>query len=250
MITTTEVRPAATAGSVGPACVAAGPAALDAVSLMRLLQLASPALPVGAYAWSEGMEQAVEAGDVHDLACAKAWILGLLAHGPARLDVPMLGRMRDAFVDGDDARARRLSIRLLASRETLELRATDRALGCALARVLADLGVENAQPWVRGDDSSFAALFALASQRFNIPAHSAACALLWTWCENMVAAAIKLVPLGQRAGQGLLFEAGTAIPGLATAGLALDDEDIAGGAPGLALASARHELQRTRLFRS
>jgi len=228
----------------------AGDGALDPGSLMRLLQLSSPTLPVGAYAYSEGLEQAVEAGEVHDLDSSRDWIMGLLAHGLARLDVPMLGRMHAAFAAGDAGRARTLSVRLLAARETMELRATDRALGRALARVLLDLGEAQAGDWLRGRDSSFAALFALASVRFVIPAQSAACALMWSWSENMVAAAIKLVPLGQRAGQGLLFEAGSAIPALSAMGLALDDEDIAGGAPGLAMASARHELQRTRLFRS
>ena len=93
-------------------------------------------------------------------------------------------------------------------------------------------------------------MFALASVRWHLGATHSAIALMWSWSENMVASAIKLVPLGHSAGQRVLFEVGTLLPGLCAMGFALRDDDIAGGAPGLALASASHETQRTRLFRS
>lgn len=251
MITTTDPpRVNANAGAAAISAPMAAAHALEPVALMRVLQLASPSLPVGAYAYSEGLEQAVEAGLVDGPDSARSWILGLLEHSVTRLDVPMLVRMHGALAAGEDERAAQLSARLLAARETSELRATDRDLGQALARVLCDLGVTRAHAWRRARHGSFAALFALACVHFAVPVRTAACALTWSWCENMVAAAIKLIPLGQRAGQRLLFEAGALIPALCDAGLALDEDDIAGGAPGLAVASARHEVQRTRLFRS
>ena len=220
------------------------------VMLPRLLQLARPMLPVGAYAYSEGLEYAVEAGWVHDEDSARGWILGLLEHCLARLDVPMFARAHAAWSAGDDARARETSVWLLACRETAELRTADRNLGQALARVLAQLGDEDARAWLRDPDASFALLFARAAVRWRVPVQAAAGALLWSWCENMSAAAMKLVPLGQSAGQRLVFYAGSRIPGLCATGIGLGDEEMFAGAPGLAIASARHEQQHTRLFRS
>lgn len=221
-----------------------------AAVLPRLLQLASPMLPVGAYAYSEGLEYAVQAGWVHDEASARDWIIGLLEHSLARLDVPMFARAYAAWFDADEHRARAVSAWLLACRETAELRAADRHQGQALARVLAHLGDDGAHGWMRDADASFAALFARAAVRWQIPVQPAATALLWSWCENISAAAMKLVPLGQSAGQRLLFEAGSRIPALCAAGVTLQDDAVGGGAPGLAIASARHEQQHTRLFRS
>ncbi len=233
--------------AAAPVAAAGG---VSGLALARLLQLASPSLPVGAYAYSEGLEQAVDWGWVHDEDSAGRWVGGLLEHGLARLDVPLLGRLHAAWSAGDTARVRDLSAWLIACRETSELRLTDRQLGQSLARVLAGLGVDDAEAWRRDDDASFAALFALAAVRFGVPLHDAAAALMWCWCEHVVAAAVKLVPLGQSAGQRLLFDAGARIPALAVRGLTLDDDDIDGAAPGLAVASAAHEVLHTRLFRS
>jgi len=246
--------PAPAESLAAPATVAGPPAPAPGdgpgLPLLRLLQLASPSLPVGAYAYSEGLEQAVAWGWVHDEASTGGWVTGLLEHGLARLDVPLMARLHAAWASEDAGRARELSAWLIACRETAELRLTDRQLGQSLARVLAGLGVVEAEAWRRDDDASFAAMFALAAVRFQVPLADAAAALLWCWCEHVVAAAVKLVPLGQSAGQRLLFAAGGRIPALAAQGLALPDEDIAGAAPGLAIASAAHEVLHTRLFRS
>jgi urease accessory protein len=218
--------------------------------LPRLLQLASPMLPVGAYAYSEGLEYAVQEGWVHDEHSARDWILGLLQHCMARLDVPLFARAYAGWLVGDETRVRAASAWLLACREAAELRTADRNLGQALARVLVQLGDDGARAWMRDADASFAAMFARAAVSWRIPVQAAAGALLWSWCENATAAAMKLVPLGQSSGQRLLFEAGALIPVLCAAGVSLDDDAIGGGAPGLAIASARHEQQRTRVFRS
>jgi urease accessory protein len=222
----------------------------DALQLTRLLQLASPALPVGAFAWSEGLEFAVHTGWVNDESSARQWILGVLANCVARLDVPMFQCLHRAWRNDDEVAVREHSRWLLACRESAELRAGDRQLGQALARVLVELGETRARAWCRDKDVSFAAMFALASARWHIQARHAAIAMMWSWCENMVASSIKLVPLGHSAGQRLLYEAGALLPELCVAGFALERDCIAGGAPGLALASAAHETQRTRLFRS
>ena len=223
---------------------------MSVAPLPRLLQLASPALPVGAYAWSEGLEYAVAAGWVHDEDSAGAWILGLLRHGFGRLDVPLFGQLHTAWDEGREERAASRSRWLLANRETAELRRADRSLGQALARVLDGLGVAGAGSWRKAPHCTFAAMFALASARWGIRRLDGAIALAWSWAENQVGAAIKLVPLGQSSGQRLLHQTGALLPDLCEAGLGLGDDAIGAAAPGLALASCAHETQHTRLFRS
>ena len=234
------------------AAITTSPAAM--LATVRLLQLASPALPIGAYAYSEGLEAAVESGRIADEADTAAWIGGLLEHAFARLDLPLFGGLHRAFEGGDRAAAVALSARLVASRETAELRAADRHLGQALARLLADLGVEAAAGWVRRPERTHAALVALGCVHFRVDAPSGACALAFGWAENLVGAALKLVPLGQTAGQRVLLGIGARIPGVCAAALALDPArdagEIGAAATGLALASCAHETQATRLFRS
>ena len=219
-------------------------------SLSRLLQIASPALPVGAYAYSEGLEYAVEAGWVDGEPGLLAWVEGRLRHGFGRLDVPLYGQLHAAWSRGDEAHAAARSEWLLANREAAELRYSDRAMGQALARVLAGLGMQSAVPWTKAPGCTFAAMFALACSRWGICPPDGAGGLAWSWAESQVAAGIRLIPLGQSAGQRVLFRLGSAIPPVCEAGLRLDDDEIGGSAFGLALASCGHEVQRTRLFRS
>lgn len=219
-------------------------------ALLRLLQLASPALPVGAFAYSQGLEYAVHAGSVRDEAGAGDWILGLLAHSLSALDVPVLARLYSAWQADDPAAVRRWSDFLLASRESKELLAQERQMGAALARLLTDLDIPEAAASVAETSECFATMFALAAVRWRIPLEDALLGYLWSWCEGQVAAAVKLVPLGQTAGQRILSRAVAAIPKAAARGLALADDDIGGSAPGLAIAGSRHETQYSRLFRS
>ncbi|MGA7802097.1 MAG: urease accessory UreF family protein [Gammaproteobacteria bacterium] len=222
----------------------------EGAALLRLLQLASPTLPVGAYAYSQGLESAVDAAWVADEAAAREWILGLLDHNLADLDIPLLVRLYTAWQEKEEAAVARWTRFLWASRESAELRAEDRALGVALARLLADLGVDAARPWAAADATTYATLFALAAVSWNIALADAAAGYLWSWCENQVAAAIKLVPLGQTAGQRILCRCAERIPAVVEHGLGLADADIGSAVPGLAIASARHETQYSRLFRS
>jgi urease accessory protein len=219
-------------------------------ALLRLLQLASPALPVGAFAYSQGLEYAIHAGWVRDEAGARDWILGLLAHTLSALDAPVLARLYHAWQAEDPAAVRRWSDFLRASRESKELLAQERQMGTALARLLTDLDIPEADASVDETSACFAAMFALAAVRWRIPMNDTVFGYLWTWCENQVAAAVKLVPLGQTAGQRILSRAVAAIPEAAARGLALADDDIGGSAPGLAIAGSRHETQYSRLFRS
>jgi urease accessory protein len=225
-------------------------ATADPLALLRLLQLASPALPVGAFNFSQGLEYAVDKGWVHDGDSAAAWIHGLARHGMAMLDVPLLLRMHAAWARNDVAGARLLSAELVASRETRELRAEERHMGQALAKVLVEFGFGPAREWLRDASTSYAAMFALAASESRASAIDAAAAYLWAWAENQVIGAVKLVPLGQTEGQRVLESLRRGIPSFIAAAAVMEDEDIGGATPLAMMASCWHETQYTRLFRS
>jgi urease accessory protein len=222
----------------------------EPLALLRLLQLVSPTLPVGAFNFSQGLEQAIELQWIRDEATASAWIAGCARHGMATLDLPMLARLHGAFAHADEHTAQRLSAELIASRETAELRAEERHLGQSLAKVLNSLGFTDAESWIRNPGCSFAAMFALAATRSGIDAELAAYGYLWTWTENQMLCAVKLIPLGQTAGQRLLESVRLQMPQIVTSALAVDDDEIGAATPLMAMASAWHETQYTRLFRS
>lgn len=216
---------------------------------LHLWRLISPALPIGAYAYSQGLESAVESGWVRDESEARDWILGQLRHSLSALDVPVLARLHRAWEDDDPAAARRWCRFVQASRESAELLAQERQLGGALQRLLTDLGVMRACTEATEPVSQLR-MFALAAVHWSIPLREAAAGYLWSWCEAQVAAAIKLVPLGQTAGQRILTDCIAAIPGAVDTGLALEEDAMGAAAPGVGLAAARHETQYSRLFRS
>ena len=220
------------------------------LSLLRLCQLVSPALPVGAYNFSQGLEYAVEAGWVHDEVSTVEWVRGIAEHAIGTLDLPILLRLHAAWTHGDEAKARYWSQYLVASRETNELRAEERHLGRSLAKVLVSLEMNEAAAWIRDESASYACLFALAASRWSIDAHTCAQGYVWAWCENQVLAAVKLLPLGQSAGQRALNELLPVLPGLVQRAEHLHDEDMGVATPLHGMASAWHETQYTRLFRS
>ncbi len=220
------------------------------LSQLRLWQLISPSLPVGAYAYSGGLEAAIEAGWVSEKEQAAAWIGSLLQHGLGQLDVPVFKRLYDSRHAQDSQQFHYWNHYLLASRESAELQQEDKHLGRALFRLLNDLDVD-LLPFCHADqDYSYVAMFACACSAWQISLQDALHGILWSWCENQVAAAIKLVPLGQTAGQQLLSGLQKQIPDCVHAGLSLADDDIGFTLPGLGIASAQHEAQYSRLFRS
>ncbi|TVP85182.1 MAG: urease accessory protein UreF [Thioalkalivibrio sp.] len=216
----------------------------------RLWQLISPTLPVGAYSYSTGLEYAVEAGWVSDADTARDWISAQLLHLHARVDLPALMRLYAAWEADDVAVVERWNGWLRASRETAELRAEDLSQGRALARLLTDLDLPRAAAWARRDDACWATPFALAAVVWRIPLDEVLDGYLWSWCENQVAAALKLVPLGQTEGQRLLVHLSDCLSGAVELARGLEDEDLGGSLPGVSLASMLHETQYSRLFRS
>jgi len=204
------------------------------MTLARLLQLASPTLPVGAYSYSQGLEAAVEAGIVSDAASAERWIGDVLEFSVARMEAPLLWQM----MHGQD-----LNEIFIAGRETAELRAETLQMGHSLCRLLEELGFAD----LPKGEVAFPTAFAIAARRWNIEPHAALVAYLWSWLENQVMAAVKAMPLGQTAGQRILLSLGEGLERIADeAGKA----EFSNFAPGLAVLSSRHETQYSRLFRS
>jgi urease accessory protein len=222
---------------------------LQPLALLRLFHLVSPALPVGAYAYSQGLESAVQAGWVRDEATTLDWLSGIVGAGIGTLDLPILARMHGAWCREDDACVERWNAELIAARESAELRAEERHLGAALARVLIELEIPEARGWL-ARDTAFATLFSLAAVRGSVPPGAALAGYAWAWCENQVLAALKLVPLGQSAGQRVLHALTQQLPGVLARALSLPDASLGTGTFSQVLAATLHESQYSRLFRS
>jgi len=222
-------------------------------ALTRLLQLASPALPVGAYCYSQGLEWAVEAGTIADEASALQWIGDQLEWNLGRYEAPLLLRLMEAWRVGDAQAARDFDERYLASRETAELRAETLQMGHSLRRLVDDLRAMPADFVAQiavSPAPTFMYVWSGLAANWDIAPREALTAWLWSWAENQAMAALKSVPLGQAAGQRMLLELGRRIPSLVERALSMADEDFSNFAPGFAIACARHETQYSRLFRS
>jgi urease accessory protein len=216
-----------------------------------LLQLASPLLPVGAFAYSQGLERAVHDGLVHDAASARRWILDALEGPLARFEWPVLARLCAAYAAGDAEAFAAWNERYLASRDTAELRAETRQMGDSLGLLARDLPLPVASGWLACvEDVTLPAAFAACASALGLSTGDTLAASAWGWLENQVSAALKAVPLGQVAGQRILLAAHEPLERALAHATRLDDDQLVSAAPGLALASALHETQYSRLFRS
>lgn len=223
----------------------------DNGALLRLLQLASPSLPVGAYSYSEGLEYAVEQRAVTDAATLRSWLEDALQFGGVRIEATVLVRAYDAQIADDREMVRYWNVWLTAARESEELRLQNHEMGRALLKLLAEL-----EPPPKGISSmlsqpcNFAVAFAIAAAHWSIARDAAVIGYLQTWTANMINAGVKLIPLGQTAGQRLLWDLQSTIEDAARAAATVADDDLALSNWGQALASMQHETQYSRLFRS
>jgi urease accessory protein len=233
----------------------------DSLALTRLLQLASPLLPVGAFSYSQGLESAVADGSVCDAATVRRWVLDCLELGLARFEAPIVLRLQAAWTARDGNRVRYWNTRYLASRESAELHAETVQMGYSLRRLLVDLGAESGADGCRLRDPDLAALqeidslsypasFAFAAALWEIEPKDALTAYLWSWTENQVSSAMKAIPLGQVAGQRILVAAQPVLSRSVAKAERITDDELANLLPAVAIASARHETQYSRLFRS
>ena len=234
-----------------PAC-AAQPGSRPAPGVRaRLLQLASPALPIGAYSYSSGLESAIDAAIVVDETTAFDWIRDMLELVLGRFDAPLIARAMACGVvdDATDARGA-LDAFALAARETAELRLEATQMAYSLSQWIAQI-----VPAGDGDDAPFSArsvqlAWAVAAQRMGIEVADAVAAWLWGFAENQVMVLIKALPIGQIAGQRLLFRLGPIVDQCAQQACTIGRDGWTNASPGLAIASMRHERQYSRLFRS
>ena len=222
----------------------------EATSLVRLLHLVSPTLPTGAYSYSQGLEWGVEAGWITDKKSLGNWLIQVSEQSLGRVDIPILARMYAAVRDGDPQLLGHWCDLVLACRETSELRDEERTRGRALATLLAQLDLPGRQHFADLLPCCQLAGFAFAAASWEILLGDAATGYAWAWLENQVLTGMKIIPLGQSEGQRLLLELPPKILQNIKNGLDLDDGEIGGSSPALAIASSLHETQYTRLYRS
>lgn len=220
------------------------------LKLLRLLQLASPGLPVGGFTYSQGLEWAVEAGWVQGAEGFRAWQRQQIEDTLAYLDWPLLARLYRACAADDAEAFGHWSRFLLANRETAELRTEERQRGAALARLLDGWQLGQAPQWRASLELSQLGGMAWLGAHWDIPLRDLALGHGFAWLEGAVMAGVKLVPFGQQAAQSLLRDLCEDLPAVLERALALPDDALGGGLPLLAIASSRHETQYTRLFRS
>ncbi|MDN8551936.1 urease accessory protein UreF [Citrobacter werkmanii] len=217
---------------------------------LRLMQLASSALPVGSFTWSQGLEWAVEIGWVKSVDDFSAWQIQQMEHNFFTVDLPLLARLYRACEQDDLAAARRWTAYLLACRETRELRDEERSRGLAFTRLVTDWEPDCSREWRTLFADSQLCGMAWLGVRWKIPLTNLALSLGYSWLESAVMAGVKLVPFGQQAAQRLIIAlCDRYAQGLAQA-LACPDASLGSATPLAAIASARHETQYSRLFRS
>lgn len=219
-------------------------------ALLKLLQLASPAMPVGAYSYSEGIETLVDTGAIASSQSLKHWLLQELKYGAIRIEAAVMVRAYQAAM-GNVAVLVYWNQWLSAIRETEELRQQSWQMGRSLMRLLLELQPQLADVIdAVGNPCNFAISFGIAAAHWNINLSDAILGYLHSWATNLITAGIKLIPLGQTAGQQLLLELHTNIINATEEILTLEDDELSTCGWGLSLASMAHETQYTRLFRS
>jgi urease accessory protein len=236
------------------ATTATDAAPTSASTLLQLLWLASPALPVGGFSYSEGLESAVEAGLANTEALAGDWLLAQLQLGLARSDLPAMAQACSAWQASDAARVADINAWLRQTRESAEMRAQTEQMGRSLLDWLRN-GTHAADPRL----AMLAALpgaptwpvaYALACVLAGAAPRECLLACAWGWAENMAQAAMKAVPLGQAAAQRMLSRLALQIPATVEQSLVLDEAERQAHTPMLAILNAQHETQYSRLFRS
>lgn len=238
--TGTPTEPAAMAGECEPG---------GDLALLGLMQLVSPALPIGAFAWSQGLESAFELGWVNNEAELARWIEGVLEDGLSRCELPLLARLQTAWANDNGATIAHWNQWLHATRETAELSDEDTRLGGALKTLLGNLNLLPEGALIPAEPG-YITLFAWAAQMRRVPVRQTLLGFAWAWLENQLAVACKALPLGHTAAQRIIEQLRPALVIATDQALARQDHELGPILPGLALGSALHETQYSRLFRS
>ena len=241
----------------------------DAQVLLRLLQLVSPALPVGAYSYSEGFETLVQTGAIADCTTLEHWLTQELRQGAIRLETAVVARVYTAVIQQDFSTLNYWNQWLSAFRETEEMRQQSWQMGRSLVRLLQALqtqalqtqalqtqalqpGTHSVQTLIAacGEPCNFAVAFGIAAAAWRIDRASASLGYLHSWTGNLVNASVRLIPLGQTQGQQLLLSLYSQLEQTATEVLELSEDEFGSCSWGLSIASMTHETLYSRLFRS
>jgi len=223
------------------------------VALSRLLQLVSPMLPVGAYSYSQGLEWAIESGEVKDLDSATLWICEVLEIYQLRFELPVIKRLYLAWQQGDVDAIEEWDVFYHAGRDTAEALLETEQMGYSLRRLINELDalptdfVTTVNALV---EPSFVTLYAGLAQVWDISLEDALHGYAWAWLENQTSVVMKAVPLGQVAGQKILLSLGEVLPALIQQVAVIEDNEMSNFNPLLTIAGCQHETQYSRLFRS
>ncbi len=230
---------------------ATGKACAD--DLLQLMWLASPALPIGGFSYSEVLESAIERAGLRDATQVGAWLQDQLYLALARADMALVAQAVAAWREADLNRIRALNTWVLQTRESSELRLQTEQMGRSMMDWLRNQHGDDTNVMARSRacaSPTYPVAFALAASITHAPVTDCLHSFAFGWAENMVQAAVKAVPLGQNAGQRILAQLVRQIPQAVCDALARDDDSRQAFAPMLAILSAQHETQYSRLFRS
>lgn len=217
--------------------------------LLQLLRLVSPSLPIGGFAYSQGLEYAIDSGWVNDAAQLENWLAGVARESVGRTDAPVIVRFFQALEAEDVDTVAYWNQWLRANRESRELLFEDEQLALALQRLLKSTEVIDANTTLP-KNPGYSCLFALAACHYYIPVKEAVLGFLWSWLDNQIMVACKTMPLGQTAAQRLMINLLPMLEQIAEQAVIMSDDQLGGTLPSFAMASALHETQYSRLFRS
>jgi len=218
-------------------------------SLLQLIWLASPALPVGGFSYSEGLEAAIDMAGIDSEARAADWLSDQLHLALARADLAVVAQAISAWQCQDSERVAQLNAWVLQTRESAEFLLQTEQMGRSFVEWL-KLHHADAAAAFAGLPVTYPVAFAFAAARAQATPRDGCLAFAFGWAENMIGAAVKAVPLGQSAGQRMLARLAREIPDAVARAVLLSDDERQSFTPQLAVLSARHETQYSRLFRS
>ena len=220
------------------------------LSLLKLMNLMSPTLPIGGFTYSQGIEKAIESNWITDFESAKKWLESQLLINLKFTDLPILMRLYKSVDSKNYKGVTYWSNFLLACRETKELRDEENNRGRSLAKLIESLEKDQAKEGSEILKTNHLLGYAFLSNVWNISIKKLLLGYSWSWLENQVAATVKIIPLGQTDGQKLLNEIIKKIPNVVEEAEFINDNEIGISQPAFVIASCLHETQYTRIYRS